>query len=233
MSQQNSRTPSNFIRAVEAKFKVKFIFDLACTVDDCVVQENLQDGRGYFFDLGIDALKQDWSKIHIPVLPNDVEACGWLNNPWKLTNKFAKKCSENPSMLLLDEMEIADNTSARTCIRILSLFTAGVGSNWFAKYVHGQADVYFLHPRITYLDPRTGLPFVQKYPKGHAKAGLPKGRLNSETGLVEHIPQTGWNDAILCDWAGTGETFCWDWQQTLSTLTASDSVSVQDALNRV
>lgn len=229
MSQQNSCTPRSFLRAVEAKFKVKFIFDLACTVDDCIVQQNLQDGRGYFFDKGVDALKQDWSKISIPILPNGVEACAWLNPRWKDTYKFAKKCSENPSMLLLDDEEVADNTSARTCIRTLSLFPAGVGTNWFAQYVHGQADVYFLHPRLTYLDPRTGKPFLIT----DSKTGEVKMFKNRKTKEMLPREQTGLNDAILCDWAGSGETFCWDWQQTLSTLTAADSVSVQDALNRV
>lgn len=178
MSQQNAQTPRAFIEAVEKKFGVKFVFDLACTTLDAV------SPNGYYFDKGINALDQDWSKIEW----RQNEAA-WLNPPWKHIKPWAKKCSEGTD----HEMESEDTTIWMPGVPIFSLFPAGVGSDWFADYVLGQAAVYCLSPRITYLDPRTGLPFVSK-----------------KTGK----PQTGLNDCILVDWECTLNdvgVYAWKW----------------------
>lgn len=208
MSQQNSATPGAFIRALEHKFNVKITFDLACTHADAKAPD------GYYFDDGVDALKQDWSQIPVPTQPDGRQSAGFLNPPWKQTGKFAEKCAEGTDYLVLDEEQVADELSCRVNgIRIFSLFPAGVGSQWFRKYVHGEADVYFLSPRLVYEDPRTGKPFVKRYGKKHPKAGEIMLDKNGEP-----FPQTGLNDAILCDWAGNGDTFCWNWKETLDKM---------------
>lgn len=200
MSQQNSATPRDFLRALEHKFNVKITFDLACTTQDCVVEpyELSKPVSGYYFDLGYDALKEDWSRIDIPVQRDDRESVGWLNPPWKKTGQFVKKCSENMCWL--------------SNIRIFSLFPAGVGTNWFRNYVHGIADVYFLSPRMTYIDPRTGEPFIKMVMKDDGQLHPYRDKCGKT------VPQTGLNDAILCDWGGSGETYCWNWKETLAKM---------------
>lgn len=211
MSQQNSATPWEFIRSLEHKFNVRITFDLACTTLDAKAPD------GFYFDKGINALDQDWSKIPIPKQPDGKESAGFLNNPWKQTNKFAEKCNKGTDIVTQSDRPEGpypgDDYDVAPGIRIFSLWPAGVGSQWFRKYVHGQADVYFLSPRITYLDPRTNLPFYQKYPKNHSKAGEVKLDAKGNPML-----QTGLNDAILCDWAGSGDTFCWNWREELDKM---------------
>lgn len=208
MSQQNSATPWDFIRALEHRFKVKITFDLACTTFDKKAED------GYFFDLGVDATKADWSQIPVPKQPDGKESAGFLNPPWKRIEGWAKLCAEGTGKLVLDDEEVADELSCTVeGIRIFSLFPAGVGTNWFRRYVHGQADVYFLSPRLVYTDPRTGLPFVKRYGKKHPQAGEIIYDAHGNT-----TPQTGLNDCILCDWAGTGDTFCWNWKEELDKM---------------
>jgi phage N-6-adenine-methyltransferase len=72
-----------------------------------------------------DSLNIDW-----PVGP-----LVWLNPPFGAGAKFAAKCAAQ---------------SARG-VRIVGLFLAAVGSNWFAEHVHGKARVYFLRPRLTFI----------------------------------------------------------------------------------
>ncbi len=107
-------------------------------------------------------------------------------------------------------------------IRIFSLFPAGVGTKWFANYVHGIADVYFLHPRITYLNPETGEPFIKMVKKDDGQLHPYRNKYG------QTVPQTGLNDAILCDWAGSGETFCWDWHQELKLISSETSAMVSN-----
>lgn len=214
MSQQNAATPRDFIRAVEHKFNVRFTFDIACTTQDCVVQQPERAWNrmpGYLFDQGTDALAQDWSTIKVPTLEGGQEACAWLNPPWKKTYAFAEKCSKGTGTYIIDPSDESVDIWTPG-IRIFSLFPAGVGSLWFGNHVLHQADVYFLHPRMTFIDPRTGLPFV-----------------NAETGKA----QTGLNDAILVDWNGGDQTYWWNWQDTLFEMAREHRESVEDALNRV
>ena len=211
MSQQNSATPWDFIRALEHKFKVKITFDLACTTFDKKAED------GYFFDLGVDATKQDWSQIPVPKQPDGKESAGFLNPPWKKIEGWAKLCCKGTDKVVQSEREEGpypgDDYDVLPGLRIFSLFPAGVGTNWFRRSVHGQADVYFLSPRLVYTDPRTGKPFAKRYGKKHPKAGEI---------ILDHdgnpLPQTGLNDAILCDWAGSGDTFCWNWKEELDRM---------------
>ena len=168
MSQQNSATPWEFINSVKSHLNVEFGFDIACTTEDAKAPD------GYYFDKGIDALTQDWSTI--------TATTSWLNPPWKKIKPFAKKCAELT--------KYRRETGAITT-RILSLWNAGIGSTWFFDYVVGNAAIHVLSPRITFIDPRTGLPFVSK------KNGK---------------PQTGLNDCILCDWSGEPGLYKFEWK---------------------
>jgi len=167
-NQQNSATPWEFIAAVKKHFDVDFGFDIACTTEDAKAPD------GYYFDQGIDALKQDWSTIAASV--------SWLNPPWKQIPKFAKKCAE----LVEYRRETGEKIT-----RIFSLFPCGAGSNWFADHVENNAAVYLMRPRVTFIDPRSGKPFV------HPITGK---------------PQTGLQDTMLVDWGGNAVITTWKWK---------------------
>lgn len=176
MSQQNSATPWEFMESVECRFDIEFGFDIACTTEDAKAPD------GYYFDKGVDALVQNWSDIRA--------TNSWLNPPWKKINKFAKKCAElrqyDRTMALTNDGVVMVPTT-----RVISLWNAGVGSKWMFDYVWGNSAVYVLSPRITFIDPRTGQPFV-----------------SNKTGK----PQTGLNDCILCDWKGEPGLYKFQWK---------------------
>lgn len=197
MSQQNAATPRDFIDAVEKKFGVKFVFDLACTTEDCIIEDpvtgDLVPNSGYFFDQGVDALEQDWSKIHEHFKHLDLDKiAGWVQPPFKKINRWAQKCRQGTDRFIdTDDPDAA--VVYEQGLRLFSLFPVGAGTDWFADHVLGQAAVYFIRPRITFIDPRTGQPFVSK-----------------KTGK----PQTGMQDVMLVDWSppdGPG-VYTWKWK---------------------
>lgn len=182
MSQQNSATPIEFVNAVKSKFNIELDFDLACTTRDAKAP------NGYYFDQGIDSLEQDWSTI--------TATNSWLNPPWKKIPAFAAKCAQLRKKAELQVTEeycpsMAEYVSMLPYTRIFSLWNAGIGSKWFFQSVWGNAAIHVLSPRITFIDPRTGLPFVSK-----------------KTGK----PQTGLNDCILCDWKGEPGIYQFVWK---------------------
>lgn len=178
MSQQNAQTPREFLDAVERDFNVKIVFDLSCTSTDKVCE------RGYFFDQGIDALEQDWSKIEYN--PDaDPREIGYNNPPFKYIKPWAiKGLAGTDRVLDQTEKTIIDGHEDEVNIwlpgiPVFSLFPVGAGSKWFADYVLGQTVVYFVQtPRIKFVDPTTGAPFLSA-----------KGK-----------PQSGFNDCMLIDW---------------------------------
>lgn len=174
MSQQNSATPWEFIESVKRQFDVEFGFDIACTLEDAKAP------AGYYFDQGVDALEQDWSLIEAAV--------SWLNPPWKKIAPFATKCAQLRKKAVA---ESSVNGGPLPYTRIFSLWNAGIGSAWFFDYVVGNAAIHVLSPRITFIDPRTGQPFVSQ-----------------KTGK----PQTGLNDCILCDWKGEPGLYQFRWK---------------------
>ena len=58
----------------------------------------------------------------------------WLNPPFNNVAPWVEKC-------LLESQKGA---------RILLLTQASVGSNWFAEYIFGHANIYFLRPRLSF-----------------------------------------------------------------------------------
>ena len=211
-TQQNAQTPRDFIRAVEKKLKVKFIFDLACTLKDGIVRNHnpsiwvhLNDGRqircnGYYFNLGIDALKQDWAKLpQGRVLPDGTEEAGWINPPWKSIWEWSEKARLYSEGTCYNQHTGPDDNYDVVFepppLRLISLFPHGTSSQWRAHHVQGKADIYNLTPRVPYLNPETGDYY------------------RTETGGIK----TSQTDAILVDWAGSGNTYSWNWKETLDT----------------
>lgn len=204
MSQQNAATPRAFLDAVEAKFGVKFVFDLACTTQDCIVPVELVPAgypRGYYFDQGVNALDEDWSHIAEQFQGMDLDKiAAWCNCPFKQTAKFAKKCSEGTDRFV--ESDEAGTEIWEPGIRIFSVFPIGACTEWFAAYVLNKAAVYLPRPRLTFLDPRTGLPFMTT-PKVSKRTGE----------LLPARPQTGLSDVMLVDWAGEPGVYEWRWKE--------------------
>ena len=79
--------------------------------------------------------------------PTDRDQLCWLNPPFGDIAPWARK-------------------AARARCRILMLIPASVGSNWFLNYVLPHADIYLLHPRLSFSRkaPRPGEK-IPPYPK--------------------------------------------------------------------
>lgn len=120
-SKQDYGTPRAFIDACEVRFGV-LRFDLACTTENCKAP------AGYYFDEGVDALKQEWAK-------DWPEGNLWLNPPFGDIDPWAEKCAYE---------------SERRHGLILMLTPASVGTNWFSKHVLGKAMVLGLSPRMAF-----------------------------------------------------------------------------------
>jgi hypothetical protein len=102
-------------------------FDVEIAFDLACTREDAVSHEGIFHPEQ-DALARAW-----PVLPGGTTA--WCNPPFAKASAFARVASESPHC------------------RTLLLTPASVGSKWFAEYVHGQACIVFLRPRIVFLQP--------------------------------------------------------------------------------
>lgn len=119
-SKQDYSTPPDFMRAIRGRFG-KIYFDLAASPENAKSE--------YFFSEREDSLRQAWP------------LCGnlWLNPPFKNIGVWAAKCAQWARGL-----DQASNA------RLLFLVPASVGSNWFADFVWGHAQVIFLNGRISF-----------------------------------------------------------------------------------
>lgn len=96
-SEQAYRSPPELLAAVERKFG-KITFDLACTSEDCVVEE------GFCIDQGHDSLVESWNAIG--------EGIGWLNPMWKDAGKYARRARAfMPSRRILLNCQLAPDTT--------------------------------------------------------------------------------------------------------------------------
>lgn len=120
-SKQDYGTPMAFIHAVEDRFG-SLRFDLACTSENCKAP------AGYYFDEGVDSLKQEWAK-------DWTDGNLWLNPPFGDIAPWAAKCH-------------AESQKRRGAIFLLT--PASIGSNWFAEHVHRKARVLGLSPRMSF-----------------------------------------------------------------------------------
>ncbi len=119
-------TPRDFLDAVERRFG-KLDFDLAATLDNCVVERDGDHHFGPGSALATDSLLTDWS--------SDVDGRLWLNPEFADIGKWAKKCSET----------LCDGDKR------VFLFVPLTTANWACDFVHGKALVLGLNPRITFV----------------------------------------------------------------------------------
>ena len=123
-SEQIVVTPLELVDAVEARFG-KLRFDLAATRENCRVRSDPSRFYGPGSSRGTNSLKKDWSKR---------KGLCWLNPRYGNIAPWAQKCAET---------ELRPNT------KIALLVPASVGTNWWREFVDGNADAYFLSPRMS------------------------------------------------------------------------------------
>lgn len=121
-SNQGYATPQNFVRACEAKFSVRVLWDLAAN------EANTK--APYWISQEQDALTKGWGRlIHSRA---DVF---WLNPPFDDIAPWAEKCAREAAL----------------GARILLLTPASIGSNWFRDHIMGKAMVLALNGRIQFV----------------------------------------------------------------------------------
>ena len=122
-SKQDYQTPPAFVAAVKAMLGIEeFAMDLAAS------RENSVTGGVAFYGEAEDSLKQAWWQL----------AAGrwcWLNPPFARIGPWVEKADE--------ECELGQ--------RIAMLLPAGIGTDWYAKHVHGKCHVLALRPRLTFV----------------------------------------------------------------------------------
>lgn len=202
---QQAGTPREFLLAVQRHFQVTLGFDIACTQQDCVafitrevrVNADCQpdpNGEhtvtgvqkfGYFHDLGVDALQQDWSTIEQDV--------AWLNNEYNHIAPWVEKCAQT-----MRGMTLTDRGP-----RIFQLIPAGVGTKWFSDFVAGQCDRYYLYPRIAFVNPETGKPFQHWNEKKQRMENL---GINRDCMLLD------WDSRLVGGEIRPARTYCWNWK---------------------
>lgn len=128
VSEQDVRTPRNFLNAVEKRFG-PIEWDLACTDDNCVCRHGWTPEN--------DSISIDWN-----IFFGSNHETLWLNPPFGNINKWAKKCEkmrERPGWTLL-------------------LVPASVGARWWFNHIEGKAMIYHLAPRIKFVGHRCAFP---------------------------------------------------------------------------
>lgn len=164
-SKQDYGTPADFLGAIQERFGFIDV-DLAAHADNKKASRYLGPGS----ELGEDSLAIPWEVI----MPT-IGATWFLNPPFGKITPWARKCAEITPAL-------------RTwSARLLFLVPAAVGSNWFAKYVHGTALVLVTSPRLQF-------------------DGCP---INPETGKVDGYIK----DCMLCVFGETPGFETWRWKK--------------------
>ena len=121
-SNQAYATPWNFVRACEAKFSVRVLWDLAAN--------DANTKAPYWISQEQDSLTKGWGRlIHSRA---DVF---WLNPPFDDIAPWAEKCAQEAAL----------------GARILLLTPASIGSNWFRDHIMGKAMVFALNGRIQFV----------------------------------------------------------------------------------
>lgn len=121
-SNQAYATPPNLIRACEAKFQRRIVWDLAAG------EHNAKADKWY--DAEMNSLVQPWHQISAP------GGLLWLNPPFDEIGPWAEKCAAE---------------SIQGCAPILMLTPASIGTNWFRDFVFRQAMVFALNGRIQFV----------------------------------------------------------------------------------
>ena len=128
-SEQEVRTPPEFLDAVRGKFYPTIRMDLAASQSTSVARESLLFvGPGSQFC-------EDFSDFDLSLVKGD-NGLYWLNPPFANIAPFAKRCADELS-----------NRPGHT----LMLVPASTGAKWFQFYVHGKSVVHMLRPRLTFV----------------------------------------------------------------------------------
>ena len=121
-SKQDYGTPWEFIHAVERMLGINaFTMDLAASATNAKAQRYLTARN--------DALAHPW-RAHV----RRHDWC-WLNPEFGVIAPWVEKCA----------------TEKPRGLRVATLLPAGVGTNWFAEHVEGQAHVLLLRPRLVFV----------------------------------------------------------------------------------
>lgn len=124
-SKQDYKTPADFMEAARRHLQINaFAFDFAADATNHQAAQWWSETQ--------DALKQTpetW-------LAAAAGGWGWLNPPFKDIAPWAQRCSQ------LQQLGG----------RVAFLVPAGVGANWFTRYVHGKALVLLLNGRLAFIE---------------------------------------------------------------------------------
>ena len=133
-SKQDYATPREFLDAIRKRFGVeRFVWDLAANKQNSVTNVRHYFGPDHLAPACRDALADT-------CLWRNLKGDLWLNPPYAHIEPWAEKC-------------VTESLIANVAIhkqRIFFLVPAAVGSNWYARHVHGKALVLFLSPRLSF-----------------------------------------------------------------------------------
>lgn len=135
-SEQDVRTPMEFLRACRERWGRPFAHDLAASLSSSVAPT-------WFGPQGVagDALAPETNWQRPGLL--------WLNPPFGLVGLFAARCRRE---------SVAFGPRGSGGAEILMLSPASVSTDWFAEHVHDKARVIFLRPRIAFVGHEQAFP---------------------------------------------------------------------------
>lgn len=129
-SRQDYSTPPVFLDAVRRRLGIpRFLFDFAATGRNATAD-------AYWAEDDDALTRADWAA-------QVGEGWGWLNPPFGHIDPWASKCWE---------LKQAGG-------RIAFLVPASVGANWFKRFVHRKARMWFLNGRLGFLEDRPREPY--------------------------------------------------------------------------
>lgn len=120
-SKQDYETPDNFLEAVKDHFDIRnFIIDLAATHKNAKAHD--------YYTEEMNSLILPW---------NSFGGWNWCNPPYSNIDPWVHRAYQESR---------EGSYEAKT----LMLLPAGVGSNWWKKWVHGKCTVHLLNGRLTF-----------------------------------------------------------------------------------
>ncbi len=157
------RTDPAFMAVIKEKYKI---------IGDLAADENNFQTSLYLTEKE-DSLSVDWKEFYDICANSEGEGWLWLNPPYDNIGKWAAKCA----------------LSMAQGVKILFLVPAGVGSNWYRKYVEDFSCVEFLNGRLVfeflypedYMDRATAKKNIERSKEGLPPEFSPKaGKLNTD-----------------------------------------------------
>lgn len=157
------RTDPVFMAVIKEKYRI--IGDLAASDDNAQAFLYLTEKE--------DSLSVDWKEFYDICVNSEGDGWLWLNPPYDDIGKWAAKCAH----------AMAEG------VKILFLVPAGVGTNWYAKYVEDFACVDLLNGRLVfdflypedYMDKTTAKKNIERAQEGLPPEFSPKaGKRNTD-----------------------------------------------------